>query len=164
LASRYPDFLCEELLDFVKKGFWMVLPYPLIKKHKHLIRNLRISPMGAVYPTMKPLVGGGAQGASQGTNSCLQLKVDTVLLPCGGLPRKRVFHKLNPSNHYSNGCASQAVCAGSPLTYLLSCSLVRQSFLEDTHLLQSYPVIHINPLIVLAFYLRYHITAIRTIS
>jgi hypothetical protein len=47
-AVEYVDFLRDELLDFVKKGFWMVLPYRLLKKHKRLIQNLRISPMGVV--------------------------------------------------------------------------------------------------------------------
>jgi hypothetical protein len=46
---EFADFLCEEeLLDFFKKGFRMVLPYGLLQKHKHLIGNLRISPMGVV--------------------------------------------------------------------------------------------------------------------
>jgi hypothetical protein len=47
-AVEYADFLREELLDFVQKGFWMVLPYRLLKQHKELIRNMRISPMGVV--------------------------------------------------------------------------------------------------------------------
>jgi hypothetical protein len=47
-SVEFADFLGEELLDFVKKGFWMVLPYQLLQKHKHLIRNLCISPMGVV--------------------------------------------------------------------------------------------------------------------
>jgi hypothetical protein len=47
-SVEFADFLREELLDFVKKGFWMVLPYRLLQKHKRLIRNLRISPMGVV--------------------------------------------------------------------------------------------------------------------
>jgi hypothetical protein len=44
-------FLQEELLDFVQKGFWLVLPCRLLmKKYKRLLllRNLRISPMGVV--------------------------------------------------------------------------------------------------------------------
>jgi hypothetical protein len=47
-AVEYADFLREELLDFVKKGFWMVLPYRLLKKHKRLIQNLHVSLMGVV--------------------------------------------------------------------------------------------------------------------
>jgi hypothetical protein len=47
-AGEHADFLREEMLDFVKKGFWLVLPYHLLKKYKRLIRNLRISPMGVV--------------------------------------------------------------------------------------------------------------------
>jgi hypothetical protein len=47
-ADEFADFLREELLDFVKKGFWMVLPYRLLQRHKRLISNLRISPMGVV--------------------------------------------------------------------------------------------------------------------
>jgi hypothetical protein len=47
-AVEYADFLQEELLDFVQKGFWLVLPCRLMKKYKRLLRNLRISPMGVV--------------------------------------------------------------------------------------------------------------------
>jgi hypothetical protein len=47
-SNEHADFLREELLDFVQKGFWMVLPYRLLKKYKHLITNLCISPMGVV--------------------------------------------------------------------------------------------------------------------
>jgi hypothetical protein len=47
-AVTHADFLREELLDFVRKGFWMVLPYKLLKKYKKLLRNMRISPMGVV--------------------------------------------------------------------------------------------------------------------
>jgi hypothetical protein len=47
-ADEFADFLREELLDFVKKGFWMVLPYWLLQQHKNLISNLCISPMGVV--------------------------------------------------------------------------------------------------------------------
>jgi hypothetical protein len=36
-AEEYAEFLREELLDFVQKGFWMVLPYKLVKKHKKLL-------------------------------------------------------------------------------------------------------------------------------
>ena len=46
------DFLRTEILDFVKKGFWTVLPYRLLReqykrKIRHL-RDLRLSPMGVV--------------------------------------------------------------------------------------------------------------------
>jgi hypothetical protein len=47
-AEKHVEFLREELLDFVKKGFWTILPYRLLKKHKKLLRSLRISPMGVV--------------------------------------------------------------------------------------------------------------------
>jgi hypothetical protein len=33
-ANEYSNFLHEELLDFVKKGFWLVLPYQELKKYK----------------------------------------------------------------------------------------------------------------------------------
>jgi len=44
-------FLREELLDFVQKGFFTVLPYRLLKdlrRHKKGFRHLRVSPMGVV--------------------------------------------------------------------------------------------------------------------
>jgi hypothetical protein len=47
-AHKYVEFLREELLDFVKKGFWTILPYRLLKKHRKLLSSLRISPMGVV--------------------------------------------------------------------------------------------------------------------
>ena len=47
-ANEYADFLQEELLDFVQKGFWMILPVRLLKKYKMLYKNLRVSPMGVV--------------------------------------------------------------------------------------------------------------------
>jgi hypothetical protein len=47
-AEEYTEFLQEELLDFVQKGLWMVLPYKLLKKRKKLLRSLWISPMGVV--------------------------------------------------------------------------------------------------------------------
>jgi hypothetical protein len=43
-ATEYLEFLREEMADFVKKGFWMVLPYD---KVKHL-QGLRVSPPGVV--------------------------------------------------------------------------------------------------------------------
>jgi hypothetical protein len=33
-ADKHAEFLREELLDFVKKGFWLVLPYNLLRKYK----------------------------------------------------------------------------------------------------------------------------------
>jgi hypothetical protein len=33
-ANEHAKFLREELLDFVKKGFWLVLPYHLLKKYE----------------------------------------------------------------------------------------------------------------------------------
>jgi hypothetical protein len=47
-SNEHAKFLREELLDFVQKGFWMILPYRLLKKYKKVIKNLRISPMGVV--------------------------------------------------------------------------------------------------------------------
>jgi hypothetical protein len=47
-ATEYVDFLCEELLDFVQKGFWMVLPVKLLRTYKTLYKRLRVSPMGVV--------------------------------------------------------------------------------------------------------------------
>ena len=44
------DFLREELLDFMKKGFWLVLPWKTVRALQdlgHLI-GLRVSPMGVV--------------------------------------------------------------------------------------------------------------------
>jgi len=46
------DFLRAELLDFVKKGFWTVLPYRLLKEKyrqkMRYLRDMRLSPMGVV--------------------------------------------------------------------------------------------------------------------
>ena len=46
------DFLRKEMLDFVKKGFWTVLPFSeLSKKFKEgtrYLRDLRLSPMGVI--------------------------------------------------------------------------------------------------------------------
>jgi hypothetical protein len=47
-AVEYADFLREELLDFVQKGFWLVLPCRPMTKYKRILRSLRISPMGVV--------------------------------------------------------------------------------------------------------------------
>jgi hypothetical protein len=38
------DFLRQELLDFVRKGFWILLPYAAVKD----LPGLRVSPMGVV--------------------------------------------------------------------------------------------------------------------
>ena len=47
-ANAYMEFLREELIDFVRKGFWLLLPYKEIRRFKKLLRWLRISPMGVV--------------------------------------------------------------------------------------------------------------------
>ena len=47
-AVEYVDFLQEELLDFVQKGFWMILPVRLLKKYNMIYKSLRVSPMGVV--------------------------------------------------------------------------------------------------------------------
>jgi hypothetical protein len=41
-ADEYSEFLQEEFLEFVQKGFWMLLPYDDVK---HL-PGLRLSPIG----------------------------------------------------------------------------------------------------------------------
>ena len=49
-CTEYLDFLREELLDFTRKGFWLVLPYKTVlalQKLGHLL-GLRVSPMGVV--------------------------------------------------------------------------------------------------------------------
>ena len=48
-SKEHAEFLRKELLDFVQKGFWTILPWRLVKKYKRLLRVLRISPMGAVH-------------------------------------------------------------------------------------------------------------------
>jgi hypothetical protein len=48
LANEYADFLQEELLDFIQKEFWMVLPYKLLAKHPTLRKHLHISTIGVV--------------------------------------------------------------------------------------------------------------------
>jgi len=40
----YCEFLAEEFVDFVQKGFWMVLPFELVKD----LEGLRLSPSGVV--------------------------------------------------------------------------------------------------------------------
>jgi hypothetical protein len=47
-AAEHIEFLREELLDFVQKGFWMILPVSLLRKYPKLFKNLRVSPMGVV--------------------------------------------------------------------------------------------------------------------
>jgi hypothetical protein len=48
LALDHLEFLPEELLDFVQKGFWMILPVTLLKKYPQIYKNLQVSPMGVV--------------------------------------------------------------------------------------------------------------------
>jgi hypothetical protein len=43
-CNEYLDFLREEMLEFVRKGYWVLLPYRLVRKMKHL----RLSPMGII--------------------------------------------------------------------------------------------------------------------
>jgi hypothetical protein len=45
-SEEHAEFLREELLDFVQKGFWTMLPWRLVKKHKRMLRILRMSPVG----------------------------------------------------------------------------------------------------------------------
>jgi hypothetical protein len=48
-AFEYANFLGEELLEFVLKGKWIVLPYSIVQTLPHRVRRqLRISPMGVV--------------------------------------------------------------------------------------------------------------------
>ena len=47
-SDEHAEFLREELLDFVEKGFWTILPWRLVKKYKRMLKILRISPMGVV--------------------------------------------------------------------------------------------------------------------
>ncbi len=48
LADQCANFLREGLLDFVQKGFWVVLPYKLLTKFKQIRNSLQIRPMGVV--------------------------------------------------------------------------------------------------------------------
>jgi len=41
-ADDHKDFVREEFVSFIEKGYWTVLPYDLVK---HLT-NLRLSPLG----------------------------------------------------------------------------------------------------------------------
>ena len=47
---EFLDFLREELLDFTKKGFWIVLPFRMVQQLQSLghLLGLRVSPMGVV--------------------------------------------------------------------------------------------------------------------
>jgi hypothetical protein len=47
-AYEFQEFLREEMLAFVRKAFWMVLPYDRVKKIEDLVKRLRISPLGVV--------------------------------------------------------------------------------------------------------------------
>jgi hypothetical protein len=47
-AYEFQEFLREEMLDFVCKAFWMVLPYDRVKEIEGLVKRLRISPLGVV--------------------------------------------------------------------------------------------------------------------
>jgi len=43
-TEEHLDFLREEMLEFVEKGFWILLPYRLVK----YMRQLRVSPLGVI--------------------------------------------------------------------------------------------------------------------
>jgi hypothetical protein len=43
-ANDFKEFLMEEFLDFGRKGFWILLPYEVVKDEK----GLRLSPIGCV--------------------------------------------------------------------------------------------------------------------
>ena len=47
---QYLEFLREELLEFTQKGFWLVLPYEMVRSLQRLghLLGLRVSPMGVV--------------------------------------------------------------------------------------------------------------------
>ena len=48
-AFEYAEFLGEELVEFVLKGQWIVLPYSVVRLlPRRVRRQLRISPMGVV--------------------------------------------------------------------------------------------------------------------
>jgi hypothetical protein len=44
-CDEHLEFLREEMLEFVQKGFWLMLPYRVVKR---LFKQLRVSPMGVV--------------------------------------------------------------------------------------------------------------------
>jgi hypothetical protein len=43
-ANQHVDFLCEEFIDTINKGQWVLLPASVLLKE----RNLRLSPLGVV--------------------------------------------------------------------------------------------------------------------
>jgi hypothetical protein len=47
-SIEFAEFLKEELVDFIQKGQWVVLPYRLLMKDPKLRLHLRISSMGVV--------------------------------------------------------------------------------------------------------------------
>ena len=47
-AKEYVEFLRNEMHDFIRKAFWMVLPYSEISKIDHFMDKLRLSPIGVV--------------------------------------------------------------------------------------------------------------------
>jgi hypothetical protein len=57
-ALEHSDFLREELLDFVQKGFWTVLPYKLLKKRTR--RLWMVLALGML------LLGAGVHGLGHG--------------------------------------------------------------------------------------------------
>jgi hypothetical protein len=47
-ALKFAKFLQEELVYFIQKGQWVVLPYRLLMNNPTLQLHLRINPMGVV--------------------------------------------------------------------------------------------------------------------
>jgi hypothetical protein len=47
-AHEYAEFLREEMTDFVKKGYWIVLPYKALRNQRKQFKLLRVNPMGVV--------------------------------------------------------------------------------------------------------------------
>lgn len=43
-ANDHLEFVRDEMADFVRKGFWTVLPYPLVKR----LRGLHLSPLSSI--------------------------------------------------------------------------------------------------------------------
>jgi hypothetical protein len=43
-TDEHLDFVCHEMADFARKGFWTVVPYGLVKR----LRGLRLSPLSFV--------------------------------------------------------------------------------------------------------------------
>jgi hypothetical protein len=57
-AHEYVDFLGEELVEFVLKGQWVVLPFHVVQQlPREVRRQLRISPMGVVPQTRTTATG-----------------------------------------------------------------------------------------------------------